>query len=66
MMSKQLTNLSTLTLHLQLGSTEGYYTYRIINLNGANVDFFFNLCLYGLEFHEMLGQHTCIDGMEGF
>jgi hypothetical protein len=25
MMSKQLTNLSTLTLHLQLGSAEGYY-----------------------------------------
>jgi hypothetical protein len=25
MMSKQLTNLGTLTLHLQLGSVEGYY-----------------------------------------
>ena len=40
--------------------------YRIINVNGNNVEFFFNLCLYGLKFHDMLGKHTCIDGMGRF
>jgi len=38
--------------------------YRIINVNGTNVDFFFNLCSYGLKF-DVLGQHTCIDSMGG-
>jgi hypothetical protein len=28
--------------------------------------FFSNLFLYGLKFHDMLGQHTCIDIMGGF
>jgi hypothetical protein len=40
--------------------------YRTINVNGANAYFCFNLCLYGLKFHDMLGQHTCIDDMGGF
>jgi hypothetical protein len=47
-------------------STVKQESYRIINVNGDNVEFFFNLCLYGLKFHGMLGQHTCIDGMGGF
>jgi hypothetical protein len=47
-------------------STIKQQAYRIINVNGANVDFFFNLCLYGLKFHDMLGQHTCIEGMKRF
>ena len=42
------------------------HAYRIINLTRANADLFFNLCLYGLKFHDMLGQRTCIDGMGGF
>jgi len=41
-------------------------SYRIINVNGDNVEFFFNFFLYGLKFHDMLGQHTWIDGMGGF
>ena len=41
-------------------------TYRIINvLNGANVDFFLNLCLYGLKFG-MVRLDACIDAMGGF
>jgi hypothetical protein len=48
-------------------STIKQQDYRKINVNGANVDFFFsNLFLYGLKFHDMLGQHTCIDSMGGF
>jgi hypothetical protein len=47
-------------------STIKQEAYRIINVNGDNVEFVFNLCLYGLKFHDMLGQHTCIDGMGGF
>jgi hypothetical protein len=38
MMSKQLTNLSILTLHLQLGSVEGYYRQRLQNDNMGRSD----------------------------
>jgi hypothetical protein len=47
-------------------STIKQQAYRIINANGANVDFVVDLCLYGLKFHDMLGPHTCIYSMKGF
>ena len=42
------------------------YTYRLINvLHGANLDFFLNLCLLGLEFG-MVRLDACIYGVGGF
>ena len=39
--------------------------YRIINVNGANVEIFPICAFYGLKF-DVLGKHTCIDAMGGF
>ena len=42
------------------------HTYRLINvLHGANIEFFFNLCLLGLKFG-MVRLYTRIDGVGGF
>jgi hypothetical protein len=34
-------------------------------VNGANVDFFFSLCLFALKF-DMVIVDACVDGMGGF
>ena len=42
------------------------HTYRLINVvHGANVDFFLNLCLFGLKF-VMVRLDACINVLGGF